>query len=116
MIAVRNNHRSLIPRIADSLEPLVAVRHISDWGHEWQLRVGRFRGLALFQVSVGWSDWSGCPYLQIHTGQGSLLNVLFWVGKLNLEFGIVERLWVPFGDPSGDDSVDDSPVPPRATL
>lgn len=64
-----------------------------DFGTEWYVQFISLNGWALFQASVSWNDYASWPYLQIKSGTGSLLNVIFWVYRFGIDFGFVERTW-----------------------
>jgi hypothetical protein len=80
---------------------LVQVKHREDMGHEWYIQIlntGKhvpkpFKMWSLLQVSVSWNDWPSWPYLQIKSGTGSTLSILFWVYKFGIDIGILERTW-----------------------
>lgn len=67
--------------------------HREDFGHEFYLQLFFTDRWALFQGSVSWNDFPGWPYLQIKSGTGSLLSVLFWAYKLGFDVGFIERTW-----------------------
>ena len=49
--------------------------------------------MSLLQLSVSWNDYPSWPYLQIKSGTGSLLSILFWAYKLGFDIGFLERTW-----------------------
>jgi len=54
------------------------------------LNIGRW---SLFQLSVSWNEYAGWPYIQIKSGTGSLLSIIFWCWKIGFDIGICERSW-----------------------
>ena len=48
---------------------------------------------ALFQGSVSWNDFPGWPYIQIKSGSGSVLSIMFWAYKFGFDVGFIERTW-----------------------
>ena len=80
---------------------LFRARHREDFGHEWYVQIlntGRhvpkpFKDMSLLQLSVSWNDYPSWPYLQIKSGTGSLLSILFWAYKLGFDIGFLERTW-----------------------
>jgi hypothetical protein len=47
----------------------------------------------LFQVSISWSDYPSWPYLQIRSGTGDVLSILFWAHKFGFDFTLISRTW-----------------------
>jgi hypothetical protein len=76
-------------------------KHRYDFGHDWYaqfLNTGRhvpkfIKNYSLLQVSVSWNDCPGWPYLQIKSGTGSTLSILFWAYKFGLDVDILSRTW-----------------------
>lgn len=72
-----------------------------DYGHDLYIQIlntGRhvpylFKNLSLVQVSVGWNDYAGWPYIQIRSGTGTLLSIMFWCYKFGFDIGFCERTW-----------------------
>jgi hypothetical protein len=46
-----------------------------------------------FQASVSWNDFPAWPYIQIKSGNGSVLSILFWAYRFGFDVGIIERTW-----------------------
>jgi hypothetical protein len=67
--------------------------HREDFGHEWYIQLFFTDRWALFQASVSWNDYPSWPYLQIKSGSGSTLSVLFWAYKFGFDIGLIERTW-----------------------
>ena len=72
---------------------LISFRHREDFGHEWYVQVLHNRSWALLQASVSWNDFPGWPYIQIKSGTGTLLSILFWAYKFGFDIGVIERTW-----------------------
>ncbi len=64
---------------------LFQFKHRYDFGHDWYVQVLNVKNWSLLQVSVSWNDYPGWPYLQIKSGTGSTLSILFWAYKFGLE-------------------------------
>ena len=72
---------------------LINFKHREDYGHDWYVQVINVKGWSLLQASVSWNDYPGWPYIQIKSGSGSTLSILFWAYKFGLDVGILERTW-----------------------
>ena len=72
---------------------LINFKHREDYGHDWYVQVINVKGWSLLQASVSWNDYPGWPYIQIKSGSGSTLSILFWAYKFGLDIGILERTW-----------------------
>lgn len=80
---------------------LIKLTHREDFGHDWYVQIlntGRhvpkfMKHYSLIQASVSWNDYAGWPYIQIRSGTGSLLSILFWVYKFGFDIGFIERTW-----------------------
>ena len=72
---------------------LLNFKHREDFGHEWYVQVLNVKNWSLLQASVSWNDYPGWPYIQIKSGSGSTLSVLFWAYKFGFDIGILERTW-----------------------
>ena len=72
---------------------LITFKHRYDYGHDWYVQVFHTKKWAFFQGSVSWNDHPSWPYLQIKSGTGSTLSILFWVYKFGFDIGIIERTW-----------------------
>jgi len=67
--------------------------HKEDFGHEWYAQLLSVKNWSLLQVSVSWNDYPSWPFIQIKSGSGSTLSILFWVYKIGFDIGILERTW-----------------------
>lgn len=72
---------------------LISLKHRVDWGQEWYVQVLHTKRWALLQASVSWSEDAGWPYIQIKSGSGTLLSILFWAYKFGFDIGFCERTW-----------------------
>ena len=72
---------------------LITLKHREDFGHDWYIQVLHTKQWALFQASVSWMDYPSWPYLQIKSGTGSTLSILFWAYKFGFDIGFIERTW-----------------------
>jgi hypothetical protein len=67
---------------------LISFKHREDYGHDWYVMV-----LHTKRWAVSWNDYAAWPYIQIKSGNGSLLNFMFWAYRFGLDIGIIERTW-----------------------
>ena len=72
---------------------LINLKHREDFGHDWYVQVLTIKNWSLLQVSVSWNDYPGWPYIQIKSGTGSTLSILFWAYKFGLDVDILSRTW-----------------------
>ena len=72
---------------------LISLKYREDYGHEWYVQVLHNKRWALLQASVSWNDYAGWPYLQIKSGCGGVLSIVFWVYKFGIDIGFIERTW-----------------------
>ena len=72
---------------------LIKFDHQEDYGHDWYVRLLFTKRWAFFQGSVSWCEYPGWPYLQIKSGMGSLICILFQAHKFGLTIGLFERTW-----------------------
>ena len=80
---------------------LINLKHRYDFGHDWYVQIlntGRhlprpFKNISLLQISISWNEYPSWPYLQIKSGTGDILDVLFWVHKFGLDVTILGRTW-----------------------
>ena len=72
---------------------LINFKHREDFGHEWYIQVLNVKNWSLLQASVSWNDYPSWPYIQIKSGSGSTLSILFWAYKFGFDIGILERTW-----------------------
>jgi len=72
---------------------IIKFKHREDFGHEWYAQVINVKGWSLLQASVSWNDYPGWPYIQIKSGTGTTLSIMFWAYKFGFDIGIIERTW-----------------------
>jgi hypothetical protein len=72
---------------------LISFRHHEDFGHEWYVQILHNKRWALLQASVSWNDFPGWPYIQIKSGTGSALSIMFWAYKFGFDIGFIEYTW-----------------------
>jgi len=72
---------------------LATFKHRYDCGHDWYIQLLHTKRWALFQASVSWNDWPSWPYIQVKSGNGSVLNLMFWAYRFGLDVGLIERTW-----------------------
>ena len=72
---------------------LIKFSKKNDYGHDWYLQVLFTKRWALFQGCVSWCEYPGWPYLQVASGMGKLISVMFQVYKFGLCLSFLERTW-----------------------
>lgn len=72
---------------------LVQFKHRYDFGHDCYAQFLTIKDWSLLQVSVSWNDCPGWPYVQITSGQGRIVSLLFWAYKFGLDVDILSRTW-----------------------
>jgi hypothetical protein len=72
---------------------LISFKHRVDYGDEWYVQVLHTKRWALLQASVSWNDYAAFPYIQIKSGNGSLLSIMFWAHRFGFDIGFIERTW-----------------------
>lgn len=72
---------------------IISFKRREDYGTELYVQVLHTKRWALFQLSVSWNDYAAWPYIQIKSGTGSTLSIMFWAYKFGLDVGIIERTW-----------------------
>jgi len=72
---------------------LIRIKKRQDFGTDYNLQFLNHGGWSLVQASVSWNDYPSWPYLQIKSGTGSVLSILFWAYKFGFDIGIIERTW-----------------------
>jgi hypothetical protein len=75
------------------ISQLIELKHREDFGHEWYIQVLNIKGWSLLQASVSWNDYPSWPYIQIKSGSGSTISVLFWAYRFGFDIGLIERTW-----------------------
>ena len=72
---------------------LIKFNHREDFGHDWYIQIINIKRFSLLQISISWNDYPSWPYLQIKSGTGDVLNVLFWAYKFGIDITILGRSW-----------------------
>jgi hypothetical protein len=72
---------------------LISFKHREDYGHEWYVQIIHNKRWALLQTSFSWNDYAGWPFVQIKSGTGTLLSVMFWVYRFGFDIGVCEHTW-----------------------
>ena len=72
---------------------LIKYNYREDFGHEWYVQILNIKRWSFLQLSVSWNDYPSWPYLQIKSGSGSTLSILFWAYKFGFDIGLIERTW-----------------------
>ena len=72
---------------------LIRFHKDQDWGQDYYLQVLFTKQWALFQGSVSWCEYPGWPFLQIQSGSGALLSIIFNVYKFGISVGFFDRTW-----------------------
>ena len=64
-----------------------------DFGTDCYVQFLNIKKWSLFQVSISWNDYQSFPYVQIKSGSGSLLSIIFWAYKFGFDVDILSRTW-----------------------
>jgi hypothetical protein len=72
---------------------IINFKHREDYGHDWYVQVLNVRKWSVLQVSVSWNEYPSWPYLQIKSGSGTMLSILFWTYKFGFDIDIFSRTW-----------------------
>ena len=72
---------------------LINFKRDQDWGQDFYLQILFTKRWAFFQGSVSWCKCPGWPFLQIQSGSGSLLSIIFDVYKLGIFLALFDRTW-----------------------
>ena len=64
-----------------------------DFGKDFYFFFFKTEKYTLIQVSVGWYDYPSWPYLQIKSGSGDVLSILFWAYKFGFDIDVLSRTW-----------------------
>ena len=72
---------------------LIKFKHREDFGHEWYVQILTVKCRSLLQASVSWNDYPSWPYIQITSGSGTALGILFWVYKFGFDIDLFSRTW-----------------------
>ena len=72
---------------------LIKYNHREDFGHEWYVQLFNIKRCSLIQLSVSWNDYPSWPYVQIKSGTGDVLSILFWAYKFGFDATLIGRTW-----------------------
>jgi len=72
---------------------LFKLKHRYDFGHDYYAQALTIKNWSLLQVSVSWNDCPSWPYVQITSGQGRVVSLLFWAYKFGLDVDILAHTW-----------------------
>ena len=72
---------------------LIKFNYRYDFGSDWYVQVLNVKGWSLLQASVSWNDYPSWPYIQIKSGSGSGLSIMFWVYKFGFDLDLLSRTW-----------------------
>ena len=72
---------------------LISFKHREDYGDEYYVQILHNRHWALLQASVSWNEFAGFPFIQIKSGSGTLLSIMFWAHRFGIDAGICEHTW-----------------------
>ena len=72
---------------------LIILAKRKDYGTDYYASILNIKKWSLLQISLSWNDYPSYPYLQIRSGTGDVLNVLFWAYKFGLDFTLISRTW-----------------------
>ena len=72
---------------------LIKFNHRFDFGHDWYVQILNIKRVSLLQISISWTDYPSWPYLQIKSGTGDVLDVLFWGYKFGIDVTLIGRTW-----------------------
>ena len=72
---------------------LIKFSHREDFGTDFYVQIINIKRISLLQISISWNDYPSWPYLQIKSGTGDVLDVLFWAYKFGIDVTILGRTW-----------------------
>jgi hypothetical protein len=72
---------------------LIKFNHREDFGNDWYIQIINIKRFSLLQISVSWNDYPSWPYLQIKSGTGDVLDILFWAYKFGIDITILGSSW-----------------------
>lgn len=72
---------------------ILTCKYIKDFGHEYYISFLKGRKYSFFQATLGWNDYSGWPYVQVSSGQGRLLSILFWIYRFSFDLDLFANNW-----------------------
>jgi hypothetical protein len=72
---------------------IINFKRREDYGTDWYVQILNVRNWSVLQVSVSWNEYPSWPYLQIKSGSGTMLSILFWAYKFGFDIDIFSRTW-----------------------
>ena len=72
---------------------LIILAKRRDFGTDYYVSILNIKNWSLLQISLSWNDYPSYPYLQIRSGTGDALSILFWAHKFGLDFTLISRTW-----------------------
>ncbi len=72
---------------------LISFKRREDFGTELYTQILHNKRWALLQASVSYNDYASWPYIQIKSGTGTLLSIMFWVYRFGFDIGVCEHTW-----------------------
>ena len=72
---------------------LIKFKCRKDFGTDWYVQILNIKKYSLLQVSASWNDCAGWPYIQIQSGGGTVLSILFWAHKFGFDLDFISRTW-----------------------
>jgi hypothetical protein len=65
----------------------------TKFGELFYFTLLQYKRYALLQCSFSWDDEPGLPYIQITSGYGKLLSVLFCAYRFGFDIDLLGRVW-----------------------
>ena len=72
---------------------IINFKRREDYGTDWYVQILNVRNWSVLQVSVSWNEYPSWPYLQIKSGSGTMISILFWAYKFGFDIDIFSRTW-----------------------
>ena len=72
---------------------LIKFHRDQDYGQDYYLQVLFTKQWALFQGSLSWCVYGCLPLLQIQSGSGALLSIIFQAYKFGISVAFFDRTW-----------------------
>jgi len=80
---------------------IIKFKHRIDFGHDWYVQILNtskhwpkfLKRRSLIQISVSWNDQASWPFIQIQSGSGTVLSILFWAYKFGFDVDLLSSTW-----------------------
>jgi hypothetical protein len=72
---------------------LIKFNHREDFGHDFYVQIINIKRFSLLQISISWNDFKSWPYIQIKSGTGDVLDIIFWIYKFGICINLLGRTW-----------------------